>query len=269
MDQALTPTSARHVPSDERRAGWIYMMLRDRIVKGERPPGERLREEDLAHRFGVSRTPVCQALQKLHIEGLVVNRPGRGLDVAELDPDEIAAALVQATSDRDEARVTQLNVAFHAAIWQISGHRRLQKMLNDLKDATQRFQRLILHHPGRMEQLLDVHRELLEAIRCRDGVAAESLARAHMRQVARIRMMLGVMGESDRPLARTVTPATGDEDYPEAAPLDDRSNGRRGTCGPDDARTSSVDESVVRTGQSSRSPASRRNSKSAPVRPIA
>src|SRR5207248_2301936 len=111
-------------------------------------------------------TPVRQALQKLHTEGLVVNRPGRGLVVAELDHDEIAeiyvlrevlegaatrlaaaraldrdverltlifAAHVQATSDRDEARITQLNVNFHAAIWQISGHRRLQKMLNDLK----------------------------------------------------------------------------------------------------------------------------------------
>jgi len=226
----MTPTPSRQLPADEPRAEWIYTVLRDRIVKGDGPPGERLREEDMAQRFGVSRTPVRQALHKLHTEGLVVNRLGRGLVVAELDHDEIAeiyvlrevlegaatrlaatraldrdvdrldlivAAIARATDARDDERVVQLNADFHAAIWQISGHRRLQKLLNDLKDAIQRFQRLTLRYPGRMEQSLEEHRELLEAIRRRDGAAAESLARAHMRQVANIRMMLGVMGESD------------------------------------------------------------------------
>jgi DNA-binding GntR family transcriptional regulator len=91
----MTPSPTPPLPADESCAEWIYSALHDRIVNGEGPPGERLREEDLAQRFGVSRTPIREALHRLQTEGLVVSRPGRALVGAGLDDEEIADIYVQ------------------------------------------------------------------------------------------------------------------------------------------------------------------------------
>src|SRR5215470_8320700 len=62
----------------------IYQELRERIVFGGFLPGDRLIEADLAARFGVSKTPVREALLSLEGEGLVVLRPHRGAEVTRL-----------------------------------------------------------------------------------------------------------------------------------------------------------------------------------------
>src|SRR5574340_1117707 len=53
----------------------VYRALRDALVAGELAPGERLRDQELAARLGVSRTPVREALQRLEDEGLVETAP--------------------------------------------------------------------------------------------------------------------------------------------------------------------------------------------------
>ncbi len=68
-----------------RGADGIYLALRDRICLLDYPPGAMLSENALAQDFGVSRTPVRQALQRLEFEGLVVSRHGVGTMVTTVD----------------------------------------------------------------------------------------------------------------------------------------------------------------------------------------
>lgn len=67
----------------------IHAELRERIILLDLPPGTRLREEELAERFGVSRTPIRQVLDRLEFEGLVEQGDGRGARVSTLDPKEL------------------------------------------------------------------------------------------------------------------------------------------------------------------------------------
>lgn len=63
--------------------------LRDMIVEGELPPGERITEQSLCDRMGLSRTPLREAIKTLTSEGLIVLQPNRGATVASLSLDDI------------------------------------------------------------------------------------------------------------------------------------------------------------------------------------
>lgn len=67
----------------------IYRTLRSRICLLDHPPGERLREEDLAEEFGVSRTPVRRVLVKLEAEGLLRSVHGVGTIVTDIEVEEL------------------------------------------------------------------------------------------------------------------------------------------------------------------------------------
>lgn len=67
------------------RAPALHAVLRERIALLQYPPGSRLSEHDLAAEFGVSRTPIREALQRLAYEGLVVSRHGVGTTVTAVD----------------------------------------------------------------------------------------------------------------------------------------------------------------------------------------
>ena len=67
----------------------MFDVLRDRICLLDYPPGMRLREADLAHKFGVSRTPVRAVLQRLAQAGLIDSRDGVGTVVTDLTPEEV------------------------------------------------------------------------------------------------------------------------------------------------------------------------------------
>jgi DNA-binding GntR family transcriptional regulator len=71
------------------RADFVYDSLRDAISDGRIGVGERVREEEIARNLGVSRTPVREALQRLHQRGLLVFGAGRGLMVAELSQHQV------------------------------------------------------------------------------------------------------------------------------------------------------------------------------------
>lgn len=67
----------------------IHSLLREQILLLDLPPGARLREEQLAEQFGVSRTPIRQVLDRLEFEGLVKQGEGQGASVATLDLREL------------------------------------------------------------------------------------------------------------------------------------------------------------------------------------
>src|SRR5215471_14140667 len=68
----------------------VHALLRERIVKGDIPPGNRLQDVQLAAELGVSRTPVREALLRLESEGLVESDPNRGFFVAPLSRKEVS-----------------------------------------------------------------------------------------------------------------------------------------------------------------------------------
>ncbi len=203
----------------------VYDALKKGILSGELQPGTTLREEDLARRHQVSRTPVREALSRLETEGLAARYQGSGLLVSELGPDDIidlyvlrealeglAARLAasrrteidlarlnvinelcqQAIAQADIPRVSKLNAEFHFLIWRIAGNRPLSRAINGVIEAVQRFQQNTLAYPGRLEQSVKEHVEMLGAIRNRDHVAAEQIAIEHVRQVRNIRMALSL-----------------------------------------------------------------------------
>jgi DNA-binding GntR family transcriptional regulator len=83
-EQGLVDDSARG------RFARIYQALRTRICLLDYPPGSRLREEDLAEEFGVSRTPIRRVLVKLEAEGLLRSVHGVGTIVTDIDVEELA-----------------------------------------------------------------------------------------------------------------------------------------------------------------------------------
>lgn len=95
LDEPETPADAGERPAgqDEGSRGRfdrIYAALRARICLLDYPPGSRLREEDLADQFGVSRTPIRRVLVKLEAEGLLRSVHGVGTIVTDIDVDELA-----------------------------------------------------------------------------------------------------------------------------------------------------------------------------------
>jgi DNA-binding GntR family transcriptional regulator len=212
-------------PQRRSHADTVYDALKKDILSGALSPGVILREEELARRHHVSRTPVREALSRLEAEGLAARHGGSGLLVSELGTDEIidlyvlrevleglAARLCasrrteidlarleaanqqaqRAVAAGDVTRAAKLNADFHFLIWRIAGNRPLSQAINGVHQSVQRFAQNTLAYPGRLEQSVAEHEQLLEAIRERDDVRAEQLAIDHVRQVRNIRIALSL-----------------------------------------------------------------------------
>ena len=183
----------------------VYDALRGAILSCEFQPGQDLREQDLAARYAVSRSPVRDALLRLESERLVTVLPRQGYRVnavSETDARDIfglrlliepacaaAAAEAKDTSaleafrahDGDETDFITYNRAFHAAIADLSGNARMAAVARDLVEQSDRLVRVSLRSiaaPDRGRLVLE-HGAIIDAIRRRDGKAAARLARQH------------------------------------------------------------------------------------------
>ncbi len=195
-----------------------YDMILDAIDGGIYRPGSRLVESELADRFGVSRTPVREALQRLETQSLLT-RDGRSLIVASLDHAQMAE--LYAVRTELEALAARL-AAQHAATEEVRVLREMaqadRKLLNDpqaLSRANRRFhkqihlashnrylvQQLDLVHrsmalmsttslaaKGRGEKALDEHDDIVNAIAARDGDAAADALRRHLSIAFEVRL---------------------------------------------------------------------------------
>lgn len=192
----------------------VASALRSDILAGRYRPGARLGEAELASTLGASRTPVREALRQLDMEGIVEILPNRGARVATWTADELDeiydlrallegfAARRAATRtrrgdldrmddlcDRMEAALTvsdltllaELNTEFHEIVRAASGSAKLAAMLaavvrNPLVLRTFR------HYTARdLERSAAHHRDLVAALRARDGDWAASVMQAHVR----------------------------------------------------------------------------------------
>lgn len=184
-------------------------------------PGDRLREEDVAQRLQVSRTPVREALGRLLAKGLVEPASGRGLVVRSLGTAEVlelyamreilegaAARLAAQHASRSEidalvdlesafearsndpAEMARLNRAFHEMIFRSARNRYLDSALQELQDGIALLGMTTFSIGGRPSTAAQEHRSLIDAIAARDADRAESLARAHIREALRSRLKL-------------------------------------------------------------------------------
>jgi DNA-binding GntR family transcriptional regulator len=188
--------------------------LAEAIVGGERPPGTALEELALAAEFGVSRTPVREALRQLAAMGLVEHRPRRGAVVARPDAarlhgmflvmaelEAMAATLCAAAMPPRQRRALDLlhadmaemvrasrladyraaNVEFHARLYAGSGNAYLAEIAGATRQRLAPFRGAQLEAPERLQRSHAEHQEILTAIARGDGAAAAAAARRHLR----------------------------------------------------------------------------------------
>lgn len=191
----------------------VFNTLRQAILKGELKPGERLMEIALAERLGVSRTPIREAMRKLELEGLVVMIPRRGAQVANItekdlnDVLEVRLALEnmaiekacnRMTEDQTDklwiaarefektmtegnlVRLAEADVEFHEIIYQASDNRRLNQVLNNLREQIYRYRVEYLKDEETRNVLVKEHEELYHAIKERDVSRALEISSKHI-----------------------------------------------------------------------------------------
>lgn len=191
----------------------VYRILKSRITSGELIEGQHLVEATLAAEFGVSKTPIREALARLERDGLVDIERGKGAVVHTASIEEIRdilevrgaleglaaekAALVITAEDIDElafiistaetalsnsdlTRYKELDEEFHDAVMRISGNHRLMIMRTQLRDLVRLVMTTSVTLPGRPEQSIAEHKKILHALKKRDACLAGSLAREHI-----------------------------------------------------------------------------------------
>ena len=191
----------------------LVLELEDLIATGEIEPGTKLEEEYLAKRFGVSRTPIRETLQKLAASGLIILRPRRGAVVASLSLEyllqifecmaEIEAACgrlaaKRMTKEEHEALLEQHRICgevsktgdtteyykengvFHLLIYRGSHNGFLEEEALRLRRRLQVYRRLQLNFKGRIEDSYAEHEAITRAIIDGNEDLAASLLRAHV-----------------------------------------------------------------------------------------
>jgi len=197
----------------ETAAKMLYRELKAEIVSIGRKPGEPIVEREIASSFGVSRTPVREAILRLADEALVDIFPQSGTFVAKIPlaslPEAILVrkALEQVTArlaaeaanperatelyeviDRQRRmqkagnrdRFHEADEIFHAMIAETAGHPGIWILIQQVKIQVDRYRRLTLPVPGRMARVLQEHTAIVEAIEARDPARAAAAMAAHL-----------------------------------------------------------------------------------------
>ncbi|MFI0451463.1 GntR family transcriptional regulator [Actinomadura sp. 6N118] len=187
--------------------------IRDDIVRGTFLPGQRLTEEGLAERYGVSRVPVRESLRTLEAEGFVLSRPHVGTYVAELSDDEAAdlleiralleplgaarAALrrtpeqlgrlkeltslgLEAVADGRLDEVTRLNSRFHEVLAEASGSTTLRHLITQLSQKIAWVYAVEL--PRRAHDSWHEHEQICAALEAGDPERARRVVADHIAQ---------------------------------------------------------------------------------------
>ena len=204
-----------------------YTLILEAIDHGLYKPGDRLVESELAERFGVSRTPIREALQRLETQSLLA-RDGRSLIVASLDHNQLAELYVVRTElealasrlaarhateeevrvlrdmveeDRgllgDPAGLSRANRRFHKQIHLASHNRFLVQQLDLVHRSMALLAVTSLAAQGRDEIALAEHDAIVRAIEARDEEGAGNALRDHISKafVTRLKLDSGALSE--------------------------------------------------------------------------
>jgi len=185
----------------------IVDMIRTEIVKGDLRPGERISEQNLAERFGISRTPIREAIRQLDSEGFLTVIPRRGAIVSPITEKDVrefytlkgviegyaARIATSRLTDREIDRMEELNCQlgkysaqgnvrrmfkahneFHEIFVRACGNEKLYQITKNLVQQFQRF-RIALSIFGGVSQSVEQHHKIIEAFKKRDSAEAERL----------------------------------------------------------------------------------------------
>ena len=190
-----------------------YSALLAAISSGVLAPGQRVTQEDLAARLAVSRQPVLQALRLLKQEGLLHDAPGRGLQVAPLEPaalshtyqvrgalDALAARLAaergaalpaallregrRCARQGDVNSMIESDLAFHRALYSASGNPLIERSAQAHWCHIRRAMGAVLQNSHARRPVWDEHEAIAEAVARRDPEAAAAAAASHARQAS-------------------------------------------------------------------------------------
>lgn len=191
----------------------VAAKLREMIQKGALVRGQRIIEAELCRQIGVSRTPLREALRVLESEGLVERFPHRGAHIRQPSMHEIqemfevigvlegtcARLAVQKMTlagwrriehlhqklethyaDGDREKYIAANNIFHSAVQELAGNRVLDDILRKLREKVALYRHQQIYEPGRFEESMREHRQILEALRGRDPDGAEMRMKHHL-----------------------------------------------------------------------------------------
>ncbi len=227
-ERAAIPTAVDHA----------YEMIWRQLIRGERQPGDRLTDTELASQFGMSRTPVRQALHRLAQEDLIRLDARRGFSVRAFTANDVieiyqVRAVLEALAlrlsaphltqeqiqeqleilhrvraalrlERDDHSVLlhlEADLKLHNLLIQSSGNGLLIRLLAGLRSQQTLFQYWDTSYPERNEAAADEHEDILHALAAGDTARAEALLEQHIVN-ARIRVLMdlfGMQAESQHP----------------------------------------------------------------------
>lgn len=197
----------------------LYMQvadkLREQIYQQELTPGDAIDEMALCERFGISRTPLREALKVLNSEGLIELIPRRGSFVRSMDVEELnelfpvmvvleglcAREAVENCEAEDLKKLESMhekleefakvgdvdnyyeqNFVFHQAVQDLSGNKWLQRVIGDLRKVLRLARHMQLTMPGRLKASLEEHRQIMQAFIKNDPDLADKNMQNHLKQ---------------------------------------------------------------------------------------
>ena len=217
-----TEATVRSASASPRRSGRpraataaskIYSDLRAELVSLQRRPGEVVSEAEIALSYGVSRTPVREAILKLSDEGLLEIFPQSGIFVSRIPLAALPEAIIvrkaleattaqfaaeratasqilvlhailerqrEANAAKDRETFHQADELFHATIAEIAGYPGIWTLIQQVKLHVDRYRRLTLPQAGRMGRVILEHEAVLEAIEGHDPPVARNAMEIHL-----------------------------------------------------------------------------------------
>lgn len=194
----------------------VTRALRSAIISGEMQPGRVYSAPSLGDEFGVSATPIREAMLDLTREGLVVALPNRGFQVTEVSPRDLhevtelrlmleppaieratpfvpesafpalreqSAAIIRGAESGDLIDYLTADSDFHLALLQYAGNSRLTELVASLRSQTRLFGLSGLREQGHLVSSAREHDAMLDAIEARDAARARELVHAHIEHV--------------------------------------------------------------------------------------
>jgi DNA-binding GntR family transcriptional regulator len=207
--------------SSASRAESVYGAIREEISTGVLKAGTRMREIDLAEHYGVSRTPIREALKRLAVDGLVEDLPGEGLIVSNPSLNEVldaylirevleglAARLATERAhdtDRMQIQAAMRHMRLMMGAGDLEGAIKLCNAFDDLMNhaaKSERLHRMIrtarasqgpslrsnIRTPGRLDQAIAERLLIYEAFEARDAAGAEAATKDHLRKARELRL---------------------------------------------------------------------------------
>jgi DNA-binding GntR family transcriptional regulator len=210
----------------------IEQAIKEEIVSGRLTPGQRIDMDELSHRWGVSITPVRDALRRLEVAGFLTVAPRRGVYVAAPDQQqfkeifdlrialeclaiESAIALIPqedivalTNHEREALQVfrdigergllIKYDPIIHDLILRYCGNRKLVEIMDGLSDLIRWTRNIVVQDQSTYEAAVPEHIRILDALRARDADAATQAMRAHLRNSFRRTGKIPVYSDNDQ-----------------------------------------------------------------------